>query len=322
MFHFGHHPDRSTIPGLAGLSHDFAMPGMDPLDADRSTARFRWRSAGNPVRMMHTMSDRPHRSSEPYALSGKSLAAPPLPGEAVVAATVDRLIDLVAVDLVAQAKACVRKFGDFHLALSGGSTPQPLYERLMYDPNYRMLPWRRTHLWIVDERCVPFSDDRSNFRMIRETIVDHADIPIEQVHPIFAESETADVDYERELKSALEWREKGQDRLDFILLGMGGDGHTASLFPHSAALEETDRLVAINTGGETPSPGRVTMTYPLINSARMVAVMVAGFSKFDAIQRLAHGEKETVQTLPIMGIMPVGGELKWYLDSEAAGADG
>ncbi len=325
MFFPGQHPDDGgSIPGLmrSRATPGDSIPGMDPGDATRSAARFRWRSAANPVRMLDTMSDRPPSRTEPYALSGSSLAAPPLPGEVIVAPTADRLIDLLAADLVSQAKACVRKFGDFHLALSGGSTPQPLYERLMYDPNYRMLPWRRTHLWIVDERRVPFTHEQSNFRMIRETIVDHADIPIEQVHPIFAESETADVDYERELRANLEWREKGQDRLDFILLGMGADGHTASLFPHSSALNEEERLVAINSGGETPEPGRVTMTFPLLNSARIVAVLISGFSKLDAVQRVALGENETVRTLPIKGIKPVGGELKWYLDAEAAGADG
>lgn len=264
------------------------------------------------------MVERPHSGKEPYALSSDSVAAPPLPGEVVAALSVDRVIDRLAADLVAQAKACVRKFGDFHLALSGGSTPQPLYERLMYDPNCRMLPWRRTHLWIVDERCVPFSDERSNYRMICETIVDHADIPMEQVHPIFAESETADIDYEREIRAALEWREKGQDRLDFILLGMGSDGHTASLFPGSSALHEQERLVTIARDGSTPSPGRVTMTFPLLNSARCVAVMVAGLAKAPAIVRLVKGEHETVETLPIKGLLPVGGELKWYLDAEAA----
>ena len=116
---------------------------------------------------------------------------PPLPGEVVVAHTVDELIDKLAAELVIHAENCVRQFGDFHLALSGGPDPVPLYERLMYDPNYRRLPWRRTHLWIVDERCVPFDDKRSNFRVISEIIVDHADIPHEQVHPIFATSPTA-----------------------------------------------------------------------------------------------------------------------------------
>src|SRR5690606_13508538 len=94
--------------------------------------------------------------------------APPLPGEVATAAMTDDVIDLVAADLVMHALNCVREFGDFHLALSGGSAPVPLYRRLMYDPNYRRLPWRRTHLWMVDDRCVDFDDDDSNYKMIRD----------------------------------------------------------------------------------------------------------------------------------------------------------
>lgn len=263
---------------------------------------------------------KPSARSEPYALTDDALPAPPLWGEAVVAPSTDRALDLVAVDMVAQAKACVRNFGDFHLALSGGSTPIPLYERLMYDPNFRVLPWKRTHLWIVDERRVPFDDERSNFRAISEIIVDHADIPPDQVHPIFAMSETADADYERDLRAALEWREKGQDRLDFVLLGMGADGHTASIFPRSEAVRETDRFVMINEGGETPQPGRVTMTYPLLNASRFVAILVCGMSKAGAILRLAR-ERGPIEELPVRGIDPLGGELKWYLDADAASAD-
>src|SRR5262245_41366302 len=203
-----------------------------------------------------------------YELTECAIPAPTLPGKAMAARSIDEVIDKLAADLVVHSENCVRQFGDFHLALSGGSTPQPLYERLMYDPNCRRLPWRRTHLWIVDERCVPFDDARSNFRMIDETIVDHADIPREQVHPMFALSPTADAEYEAELRDVLAWREKGQDRLDFVLLGMGADGHTASLFPHTDPLHEKSRLVRFNIAANANPIERVTMTYPLLNSAR------------------------------------------------------
>lgn len=258
----------------------------------------------------------PHHPREGYSLVDDAISAPALPGSAVTARTVDRLIDLLAADLLVHAVNCVRTFGDFHLALSGGSTPQPLYERLMYDPAYRSLPWRRTHLWIVDERRVPFEDARSNFKMIDETIVDHADIPREQVHPIFAMSDSADAEYEKTLRETLAWREKGHDRLDFVLLGMGADGHTASLFPHSPALREGERLVRINAGPTVTPPNRVTMTYPLINASRVVAVMVTGASKAAMVQRVALGH-ESCEDIPIKGVRPVGGELRWYLDAEA-----
>lgn len=263
----------------------------------------------------------PHsrRKPDPSALT-RPCAGPRLPGasDVIVCEDVDAVIDRIAADMVVQGIECVRRFGDFHLALSGGRTPEPLYQRLMYDPACRALPWRRTHLWMVDDRLVPLDHPDSNFRMIRETIVEHADIPREQVHPICTDTPACDVDYERELREHLMWREKGQDRLDFVLLGMGADGHTASLFPYSDAVNEDVRLVRLNRGGQTPPPGRVTMTFPLLNSARHVAVMVIGLSKAEMVRRVAAA-RDTVQELPILGVRPTGGDLVWYLDVEAAG---
>ncbi len=257
--------------------------------------------------------------ARPYGLAEPSLVGPPLPGEVFVAQTIDQLLDLLAAELVVQAVACQRRFGDFELALSGGSTPQPLYDRLMYDPNCRQLPWSRTHLWLVDERGVPLDDARSNFRMINETIVQHSGIPSEQVHPIDPLSETADVDYEAELREVLQWRQRGQDRLDFVLLGMGEDGHTASLFPYNETLGERHRLVRCVDEPAAQPPHRVTMTCPLINSARMVAILVTGASKADAISRIAKGDM-SIEQLPVTGVRPGQGQLKWFLDAEACAA--
>lgn len=244
---------------------------------------------------------------------------PRLPGTVVVRDSTDEVIDAVAADLYLQARNCVRTFGDFHLALSGGTTPEPLYRRLMYDPAFRELPWKRTHLWIVDERRVPLDDDRSNFKMIREILVVHSDIPREQVHPIKATSDTADVDYEQEIRETLGWRERGHDRMDFVVLGMGADGHTASLFPHSPALHAKGRLVVMNSGPTVAPPDRVTMTFELINASRFIAVLVTGEKKRQAIGRIVsrNGSGPTVDDIPILGISPLGGELRWYLDAAA-----
>ncbi len=253
-----------------------------------------------------------------YSLEDSSLAGPPLPGEVIAKVSVEHLIDLLAAELVVQAKLSVRQFGTFHLALSGGSTPLPLYERLMYDPNCRSLPWAHTHLWIVDERCVPFDDDRSNYQMINETIGLHSGIPSEQLHPIAAMSQSAETEYESQLRELLSQREAGEDRLDFILLGMGTDGHTASLFPNNEAINERVKIVRKVEDKNVDPPQRITMTFPLINSAREIAVLVTGETKAPMIERIASGH-ESMDELPIKGVIPTNGSLKWYLDAGACG---
>jgi 6-phosphogluconolactonase len=244
------------------------------------------------------------------------LPRPRLPGSVVVRESADELVDSIAADFFFQCKACVSTFGDFQLALSGGHTPEPLYRRLMYDPRFRDLPWKRTHLWQVDERRVPLDDERRNFKMIRETLVDHSDIPREQVHAIDALAPDADTRYETELRDVLGWREKGHDRLDCTILGIGADGHTASLFPHSPALKSPGRLVVINSGPTVTPPDRVTMTFDLINASRFIAVLVTGESKRDAIARIV-ARRDRVEDLPILGVSPLAGELRWYLDRAA-----
>jgi 6-phosphogluconolactonase len=241
---------------------------------------------------------------------------PRLPGSVVVRKEAEDLHSAMGADLFIHAMNCVRTFGDFHLALSGGSTPLPFYQRLMVDPMFRALPWTRTHLWIVDERRVAFEDERSNYRHIEEIIVSHSDIPREQAHPMLAVEPDADSRYERELREALGWREKGQDRLDYVLLGMGGDGHTASLFPRSPALAVKDRLVTINAGPSVTPPERVTMTYTLINSARFISVLVTGEGKRAMVQRVSAG-RDPASELPILGVKPLGGVLRWYVDEAA-----
>jgi len=277
---------------------------------------------------------------------------PALPGSAVVRPNVDALVDAIAADMMVHAMNCVRSFGDFHLALSGGSTPLPLYKRLMYDPNYRGFPWARTHLWIVDERRVAFDDAKSNFRSISETIGDHSGIPPEQVHPIFAMADDADTAYETLLRETLAWREPGHDRLDYVLLGMGADAHTASLFPHSPALKQEleplrrasrgkqsgrvsidagvegddapPRLVRINAGENVTPPDRVTMTLHLINASRFIGVMVTGKGKRGTIEKLVATPRpvtpDVIEELPILGLSPLGGTQRWYLDADACPA--
>lgn len=246
------------------------------------------------------------------------IVPPALPGTVVARHHAEDLYDAVAFDLAAHAANCVREFGDFHLALSGGRTPFPLYERLMYDPRFRILPWRRTHLWMVDERCVPFEHPWSNFGKIKEIIVDHSDIPPEQVHPIPATLPDADERYERELRETLGWRQKGHDRLDFVLLGMGPDGHTASMFADSPALDAPTRLALRVAAPVTVEPHveRVTLTMRMLNAARFVAPLVMGTDKRGMLQQVAAGADG--HRVPIAAVRPLSGELRWYIDAAAA----
>lgn len=239
-----------------------------------------------------------------------------LPGELVWRGSADETLDTLAGEMMLHAMSCVRAFGSFHMALSGGSTPMPLYRRLMIGPEYRDFPWSHTHLWIVDERRVPFEDERSNFGTIREVLVEHSGIPARQVHPMDGVHEDADVRYEAELVRELAARGQGKDRLDFVLLGMGSDGHTASLFPGSPALSETRRLVRFNDGERVTPPARITMTFSLINSARFIAVLVTGRGKRETLRRVAAREGG-VDALPILGVAPLAGSLRWYVDGEA-----
>ena len=242
--------------------------------------------------------------------------APALPGRVVVRPDEEDLHSALGAEMLIHANNCVRTFGDFHVALSGGSTPMPFYRRLMVDPAYRTFPWAETHLWIVDERCVPEDDKLSNFGQIRDYLVGHSDIPESNVHPMPVLEDDGDERYERELQAALAWREKGHDRLDFVLLGMGSDGHTASLFPQTASLAIDDRLVVRVDVDATPRE-RMTMTYPLLNAARYVAVLVKGEGKRPIITRILAGEDD-IRSLPILGIRPIGdGVMTWFLDHDA-----
>lgn len=261
----------------------------------------------------------PVPGTQPHELEPAEITAPPLPGEVAVAHTVDELIDIAAADLVAHAKACVRQFGDFHLALSGGTTAQWLYERLMYDPDFRQLPWLQTHLWVVADRCVALDDEHSHFRMIKETIIEHTGMPEQQTHPIPALSTTADRDYEAMLREVLEWRPPGEDRLDFVLLQMGPQGDVAGLFSDKRSDDENHRLVRFSVVSGPPPHEWVTMTPRFINAARFIAVLVTGESKASAVRRLATGDS-AADEMPIKGIRPINGKMKWYLDADACGA--
>jgi 6-phosphogluconolactonase len=209
------------------------------------------------------------------------------------------------------------KKGMFAVALSGGSTPRQLYQRLAGPPYRDAFPWSRTHWFWGDERFVPHDDASSNYRMVRDAMLSRAPIPATNIHPILTEGvtpEAAAAVYERDLKSFY-----GVDRLDparplfdATLLGLGTDGHTASLFPGSIVLEERSRWVAAVIGAK--SEARITLTYPALESSSHAAFLVSGVEKRAVFSRLRRGDG----SLPAARLHPRG-KLCLFADAAAAG---
>lgn len=247
-----------------------------------------------------------------------------LPGHVHVAPDAEQLFEDLGSALIGAAQRAVQERDVFHMALSGGGTPEPFYVRMVTDPKFRTFPWEKTHVWIVDERCVPEDHDKSNIKMIREAMVDHVPIKRSAVHAMpVMEPNAADV-YEEQLSIAFNGlKPPAVPQIDFILLGMGGDAHTASLFPASPALDITDRWIASNDGERVVPPPRLTMTYPLINHSREVVVLLTGSGKHATLKQIEQQIAQAgpdIQELPITGIDPDphGGQLTWYLDKSAA----
>ncbi|MEM1097613.1 MAG: 6-phosphogluconolactonase [Planctomycetota bacterium] len=248
-----------------------------------------------------------------------------LPGSTVVAPDTETLFEKLGEALMSSAVDAVEQRGVFHLALSGGGTPEPFYVRLVTDPKFRAIPWDKTHIWVVDERKVPEDHNKSNWKMLREALVDHVTVPSEQLHPMpVMEDDPAGV-YEGAMEAAFDLTVASGDypKLDFVLLGMGGDCHTASLFPESPALK-SDRWISENDGDKVVPPPRLTMTYPLLNAARKLAVLVVGKGKYAALGRvhdLHEAEHVDAANVPISGIEPTHGTLTWYGDHAALGVE-
>jgi 6-phosphogluconolactonase len=214
----------------------------------------------------------------------------------------------------AERAAAVR--GRFSVALSGGSTPQRTYE-LLAQPSFRdRAPWAKVHVFWGDERCVPLDDPRSNYRMARQALLDHVPIPQEQIHPIpFAkEPHEAAERYEAVLHASF----KDQPpRFDLVFLGLGENGHTASLFPGTPVLQERQRWVAEVYVAEQ-SMYRVTLTAPVLNRALVVAFLVAGAAKAAVLREVLEGPQDPTR-LPAQLIRPSDGELYCLVDRKAAG---
>lgn len=223
---------------------------------------------------------------------------------------------LAAVGMIAAASLIsIDQRGAFNIALAGGSTPGQVYELLAEDSH---IDWKRSRVFWSDERCVPPEHAESNYRMARETLLDR----LPQSPGIVARMpgelppEQAAVAYEATIREIVPADELGTPRLDLILLGMGDDGHTASLFPGSEVLNESDRLVAADYVSKSDS-NRLTLTYPLLNAGRHVLILVSGASKASTLNAVLNGPMQP-DKLPVQGVQPARGQFRWLVDAEAA----
>lgn len=206
------------------------------------------------------------------------------------------------------ARVAIRERGLFRLALSGGNTPRTVHAQLV--GLCADLPWNRVQITFGDERCVPPDHADSNYRMAKETLLDAAGIPAGNVFRIRGEIAPDDAAREYEEKLTAFASRLGEPRYvhDLVLLGLGEDGHTASLFPGSPALAETQRNV-IPTTGPKPPPQRITMTFPLLNAARHVAFLVTGAGKHPLVEEIVAGRGAH----PAGRVRPTAGAVTWLV---------
>jgi 6-phosphogluconolactonase len=199
----------------------------------------------------------------------------------------------------------------FRIALSGGSTPRFLYEALASSTFKAGIEWSRWHVYFSDERAVPADHPDSNYRLVYDTLLSRAPIPAAQVRRI--EADGPDLDAAAAAYSRLLEADCGRPpRLDVVLLGIGADGHTASLFPGTPALDVADAWATRGRADFEPFD-RITLTFPAINAAAHVAFLVTGSEKGDALRGVVDG------SVPAARVRPAGGELLWFLDAAAAG---
>jgi len=220
---------------------------------------------------------------------------------------------LACSEIVRCAQVALAERGEFHVALSGGTTPRAVYERIARAS--WLTDFARWHVWFGDERCVPPDHEVSNFRMASEALLAHIAIAPDHVHRMRGEARDLDAaaaDYERELRTVFAAREP---RFDLVLLGLGADAHTASLFPGSPALDERSRLVVANRVDKLAST-RITLTLPAINAARRALFLVVGPDKAEALNSVLSLEVPT-PALPASLVELREGATTWIVDRGA-----
>ena len=217
---------------------------------------------------------------------------------------------------VASARRSVDKRGRFALAISGGSTPRRMHKMLAREPYFLKVPWGKTHIFWVDERCVPENDPASNYGVAQKDILDRVPIPKTQVHFMRGRlaPENGVQNYVKILVDFFHIKYDAFPIFDLIFLGIGTDGHTASLFPGQRVLDEKEKMIVAVKGGD-PNVDRISMTLPLLNQARHIVFLITGKEKAGTVQAVLGDRKIR---LPAQKIRPLNGQLTWLLDRGAA----
>lgn len=218
---------------------------------------------------------------------------------------------------VEQANLAIAQQGKFHVALTGGNTPLRLYELLASESYSSQVDWSHVCIYLGDERVVPADHPQSNFRMAKQALLDHVPLLPEQIHPVPTELESATAGalaYEALLNNSLPAGENKLPEFDLIMLGMGDDGHTASLFPGTDILDETGKQVAA-VYVDKLSAWRISLTFPVINQARQIMLMACGENKAPILAEVFTSKAEL--KYPIQRVKPVG-QMHWFMDETAA----
>jgi len=217
------------------------------------------------------------------------------------------------------AQMAIADHGAFHVALAGGSTPRNFYKKLTQQPAIDESCWHKTHIYFGDERCVPQDHPDSNYRMAKETLLSVVPLLPEHVHAMFSADFSVEENvrqYESLLHDTLPLDAKGCPVFDLVLLGMGEDGHTASLFPETDILYESAKPVAAQFVQKL-NAWRMSLTFPAINAASHVVMLVAGDAKAKILADIFAADKNAVARYPVQQVNPTG-QLDWYLDIAAA----
>lgn len=228
----------------------------------------------------------------------------------------DELSQAAAYFFVAECRRCIARKGRFVVALSGGSTPKKLFELLALPNISRNIPWKQVFLFWSDERFVPLTDAESNFHMAKEALLSHIAIPKKNVFatPVKGSPQQCSLQYEKSLRSFFEGKKQV---FDWLMLGAGPDGHTASLFPGTEILGEKKRLIK-EVWVEAKQTWRISFTYPLINKAANVIFLVSGNEKAPVMKEVLK-KGIAKNALPVQLVQPATGQVWWMADEAAMG---